>query len=332
MSQPEPIQPARPSQHPSKARKSKTKVDPTYLGPDDLIGEGDSRIVHDVLPTQDANDAFSKLKHDTAWQKMYHRTGEVPRLVAVQGTVAPDGTVPIYRHPADESPPLQTFDKTVDLLRKRCEKLVKHPLNHVLIQYYRNGEDNISEHSDKTLDIVRGSSIVNLSLGAMRTMTLRTKKVSTAIDIDNSASSGATLVEAQPRTIRRVRLPHNSLFVLGERTNASWLHAIKADKRPDCEKSQEETGFGGERISLTFRDIGTFIDPQKQTIWGQGATRKTKVGAQNILMGKEAEEVGERMIIGFGKENHLNDSEFDWKEVYGTGFDVVNFEIKAAGD
>jgi alkylated DNA repair dioxygenase AlkB len=50
----------------------------------------------------------------------------------------------------------------------------------VLIQLYRTGADYISEHSDKTIDVVRGSFIVNLSLGARRTMTLRTKKDATA--------------------------------------------------------------------------------------------------------------------------------------------------------
>lgn len=331
MSHPSPTPTAEPSRQPAKVKASKQKADLDYRGPGDTIGENDSSIVYDVLSTQDADEAFSALKSNTAWQKMYHRTGEVPRLVAVQGTVAPDGTIPIYRHPADESPPLQPFDSTVDWLRKHCEKIAKHPLNHVLIQYYRNGEDNISEHSDKTLDIVRGSSIVNLSLGAMRTMALRTKKPSQQSGVDESPRSPGTVVDGKPRIAQRVRMPHNSLFILGERTNANWLHSIKADKRPPSEKMQEELAFGGERISLTFRNIGTFIDPKKETIWGQGATCKTQVDAKKILEGKEAEDAGEQMIIGFGKENHLNDSEFSWQDVYGSGFDVVNFEIKVLG-
>ena len=49
-------------------------------------------------------------------------------------------------------------------------------MNHVLIQLYRSGKDCISEHSDKTIDVVPGSSIVNVSFGARRTMTLRKKK------------------------------------------------------------------------------------------------------------------------------------------------------------
>lgn len=48
------------------------------------------------------------------------------------------------------------------------EDALQHPVNHVLIQYYRSGNDYISEHSDKTIDVVRDSKIVNVSLGAER--------------------------------------------------------------------------------------------------------------------------------------------------------------------
>ncbi|KAK5942742.1 hypothetical protein PMZ80_005308 [Knufia obscura] len=314
---------------PKSRKKKKPKYDPTYLGPGDKIGEGDTSIVHDILSETKSDEAFLKLKKEVAWQKMCHRTGEVPRLVAVQGTVDTDGAMPIYRHPADESPPLLTFGSTVDDLRQACEEHVGHKLNHVLIQYYRNGEDNISEHSDKSLDIVRGSSIVNLSLGAMRTMTLRRKKTShpETSDAKQHPESG---VDGAPRLAQRIRLPHGSLFMLGARTNASWLHSIRADKRPESEKSEEELAFGGERISLTFRNISTFVNLRTQLIWGQGASAKTKAHARPILRGSEADQKGEEMIIGFGKENHLDDNSFDWQTVYGTGFDVVNFVVTTA--
>ena len=54
------------------------------------------------------------------------------------------------------------------MIRERVEKILQHPVNHVLIQYYRTGNDYISEHSDKTIDVIRGSKIVNVSLGAER--------------------------------------------------------------------------------------------------------------------------------------------------------------------
>lgn len=272
------------------------------------IGEGDSNIVHDVhLP----NESFDRIKAEVDWQKMYHLSGQVPRLVAVQGQRRSDGAIPIYRHPADESPPFQPFTSTVDEVRVAVEKILGHPLNHVLIQLYRDGQDRISEHSDKTLDIVRGSFICNVSLGAERVMVLRTK--TSASETEEGKESG--------RTSQRVPLPHNSLFVLGPKTNMRWLHGIRADKRPETTKSAEEQAYGGQRISLTFRHIGTFIDPVKNTIWGQGATIKTLEKARTVIHGDTTET--ERLISAFGQENRA--TEFDWDAVYGVGFDVVNF-------
>jgi hypothetical protein len=68
--------------------------------------------------------------------------GEVPRLVAVEGEVGEDGrfgtpfrlrtcvntslflySFPIYRHPADESPPLSAFSSTVSLIREHVQKV-----------------------------------------------------------------------------------------------------------------------------------------------------------------------------------------------------------------
>jgi nicotinamidase-related amidase/alkylated DNA repair dioxygenase AlkB/glutathione S-transferase len=272
------------------------------------IGEGDSRIMHNIdLPA----DAFERIQAEVQWQKMYHLSGLVPRLVAVQGQAQPDGAIPIYRHPADESPAFRPFTPAVDAVRATVERILGHPLNHVLIQLYRDGQDRISEHSDKTLDIVRGSFICNVSLGAERVMVLRTK---------TSASESAEGAESG-RTTQRVPLPHNSLFVLGQNTNMRWLHGIRADKRPDSTKSIAEQAYGGQRISLTFRQIGTYIEPATNTIWGQGAVSKTADQARPVI---HADAAGtERLIAAFGQENRA--TEFDWNAVYGEGFDVVNF-------
>ncbi|KAJ5749362.1 uncharacterized protein N7511_011058 [Penicillium nucicola] len=272
------------------------------------IGEGDSRIVHNIdLP----EDAFERLQAEVKWQKMYHLSGLVPRLVAVQGQAQADGAIPIYRHPADESPAFRPFTPAVDAVRATVERILGHPLNHVLIQLYRDGQDRISEHSDKTLDIVRGSFICNVSLGAERVLVLRTK-----------ASASKPAEGAEPgRTTQRVPLPHNSLFVMGQNTNMRWLHGIRADKRPDSAKSTAEQTYGGQRISLTFRHIGTYIEPATNKIWGQGAVGKTSDQARPVI---HADTAGtEQLIAAFGQENR--DTEFNWDAVYGEGFDVVNF-------
>jgi hypothetical protein len=247
---------------------------------------------------------------------MYHAAGEVPRLVAVQGTVGEDGSMPIYRHPSDQAPPLLPFSKHVNIVRKEAEQIIGHPLNHVLIQLYRDGKDYISEHSDKSLDIARGSSIVNASFGAQRTMRIRTKK--------GAASTNASqLKEAESqRTTQRIPMPHNSLFVLGLRTNQIWLHGINADKRLAADRNDEEKAYNGMRISLTFRNISTFLDKAETKIWGQGAKSKTKDEAHDVVNG-DAEETA-KMIKAFGVENHEGEA-FVWDEVYGQGFDVLHF-------
>ncbi|KAN0103992.1 hypothetical protein V8E52_011422 [Russula decolorans] len=284
-----------------------SKASVPALGVGDKIGEGDTYLVENVLPPELAEVVFEKLIKEVAWNVMHHRGGEVPRLVAVQGEIDASGNYPVYRHPADESPPLLAFSPTVSAIRTHVEHTLQHPVNHVLIQLYRTGADYISEHSDKTIDVVRGSRIVNLSLGSRRTMTLRTKK---------------------DRTTQRVSLPNNSLFVMGLETNAHWMHSVHTDKRPENTKDPAERG---PRISLTFRHIGTFLtllspSPSshagqdqaqvQQHIFGQGATGKTRAEARPVVHGGEE---ADRLLAAFGAENHQ--SEFDWEKAYGEEFD-----------
>ncbi|CCM06275.1 uncharacterized protein FIBRA_08525 [Fibroporia radiculosa] len=299
------------------------------------VGEGDSFLVLDFLPPDLADAVFEQLRGEVQWN--LSAGGPVPRLVAVEGEINPDGTCvsarlssipafhrptlctpplsyPIYRHPADESPPLLPFSPTVARIRRHVQDALQQPVNHVLIQHYRSGADYISEHSDKTVDVVRGSRIVNVSVGAQRVMTLRTKK-------------DAQRTPGDARAVQRVLLPHNSMFVLGPATNMRWLHGIRADKRPQHEKAGAECRAGGERISLTFRHIGTFLTPGEGYIYGQGAKSKTRDAARPVVRGgPEAEE----LLAAFGAENHA--SEFDWEVAYGEGSDVLHFSVFNSGD
>ncbi|RYP93622.1 hypothetical protein DL770_000254 [Monosporascus sp. CRB-9-2] len=278
--------------------------------------EGDTKVIYDVLPHPLADNIFEKIRDEVRWQRMSHQGGEVPRLVAVQGQVDHEGNMPIYRHPADESPPLFPFSPTVLEIKNVIEDKLGHPLNHVLIQFYRDGNDYISEHSDKTLDIAKDSFIANVSLGAERTMVLRTKR----------QPKGKSVAESEPaadelkRQVQRARLPHNSLCKMGLVTNMRWLHGIRQDKRLQREKSAEELAYDGGRISLTFRRIATFLDRDSRLIWGQGAAGKTKAEAHEVINGQTPDAV--RMLQAFGRENQSTD--FDWDEFYGAGFDVLH--------
>lgn len=301
------------------ARMAEQPSAPVFTKP---ICEGDTTIILNALSPSLASDAFERLLKEVSWAGMSRMGGEVPRRIAVQGDVDSEGNMPVYRHPADESPPLLPFSPTVEAIKNEIETHLGHPLNHVLIQHYRSGNDYISEHSDKTLDIVPGSYIANVSLGAERTMVFRTKRPARNHTTVSSPHKDATPTPPPPgRQTERAPLPHNSLCRMGLQTNMRWLHAIRQDKRLEKEKSPAELSHNGERISLTFRHIGTFLDSTQTKIWGQGAVSKSKDFPGEVINGQDHAETV-KLLQAFGAEN--NSSEFDWQSKYGGGFNVLH--------
>lgn len=99
--------------------------------------------------------------------------------------------------------------------------------NGVLLNRYRDGRDAIGRHTDREDDLVPGSPIVGVSLGATRTMRIR---------------------PAGGRAADEVRLPLRDGSVL-------LMHG-------DCQRAlthevRREPDVAGERISLTFRAVMT---------------------------------------------------------------------------
>ncbi|MFN3197985.1 MAG: isochorismatase family protein [Bradymonadia bacterium] len=256
------------------------------------IGAGDSAVMYGVLSSDLAETAFDDLMAEIDWQDMVHRGSPVPRRMAIQATVEHDRT-PLYRHPADEQPVLTPWTPTVEKLKIAAERRLGQRLNHALIQLYPDGYSHIGVHADKTLDIERGSAVVNLSLGATRMMVLKDK------------ASGAT---------RQVEMPHNSLFVLGWRTNRLFQHGIKPDKRTEGERPASALIQGGARISLTFRTVSTFIEADG-SISGQGAPKPGFEGRPWAVQ-------RDQLSRAFGLENRTPD--FDWDAEYGQGFDILD--------
>jgi nicotinamidase-related amidase/alkylated DNA repair dioxygenase AlkB len=305
-------------------RKRKVQAESTIKRQTDqpLFGVGkeeessSSSIQYDLVAPDRLDGLFRRLKEEVTWRKMHHQTGEVPRLVSCQGTTTPEGDQPVYRHPSDETIALLPWTTTVDEIRQAAEVIAGHELNHALIQLYRAGTDFISEHSDKTLDICPGSFIVNASFGAERVMRLRTKRT------QNAPIPAPTEPPSQTRTTHRIRLPHNSALLMSLETNAQYLHSINADKRPESELTPAEKAYDGQRISLTFRQIGTFLDAESEIIWGQGATGKEREDARRVVAG-DADEV-EKLVKGFGKENATG--EIRWEEWYSGGSDVLHLK------
>jgi hypothetical protein len=133
-----------------------------------VYGSNDSFLILDILPKDVADKLFYDLHDEVKWNTMRQKGKRVPREVSIQGTITienGDEYEPLYRHPADEQPELYSWTPTALRIKERIEEVIQQKINHALIQYYKNGKDNIGEHSDKTLDILHGSNIVNYSLG-----------------------------------------------------------------------------------------------------------------------------------------------------------------------
>jgi nicotinamidase-related amidase len=322
----------------------------------DTFGEGDSKVLFDFIPAAERaamEVSFTKILHEVQWCTMHNRGKAVPRLIAIQGLVDPvTGAQPLYRHPADEQPALVPFTPTVNRIREYIGEKLGQRFNHVLIQYYRDGKDNIGEHSDKTLDIQHGAAIVNYSLGVTRTMILKRKHAprpaqattttaaeeATAVPENgtegDAAGSGGVYQPGGVHEHQRVTMRDNSLFVLGAETNRKWLHSIRTDKRPPFEKYPDESSFteasdataGGVaeyvgRISFTFRTIATCLQADG-TITGQGAPASSDESPRS---GGDTEEEAMAMLTAFSRENHWYD--YTWDELYGRGFRCLNFRI-----
>jgi alkylated DNA repair dioxygenase AlkB len=117
--------------------------------------------------------------------------------------------------------------------------------NHVIATRYRDGDDAIGWHCDKMQDIVPGSPILSLSLGAERDLQLRPVAVS-APDTDDDATTITPVITTQ--TLR-----HGDLFVLGPETNRQMQHCVPP--LPPRASSQPPQA----RISLVFRHIQTEV-------------------------------------------------------------------------
>jgi alkylated DNA repair dioxygenase AlkB len=302
------------------------------------LGAGDTSLVLDFLPADEASAIFAALLphqavYDEAfmqvcdeaavnehckvrWQEMYYHGQPVPRLVCIQAKLNRDGARPMYRHPVDSQPSIYELSPAVQRVVEGATNAFGYQFNHVLIQLYRSGQDSISPHTDKTLDIAHGTPIVNVSFGASRSFLMRSKsKLACGTGRDTS---------------QNVALLHNSALSFGLETNRLFTHQIEADKRSEGQRRSDERSWGGVRVSLTLRVVATFQRPDGR-LYGQGARHKTEEALDQAIAAGQTEaglavevgllELSEQMAEAFRQEN--KDPDFDWKTNYGDGFDLL---------
>lgn len=224
------------------------------------LGAGDSFLIAHFLTSDEAIAALHALLPDelggsgeVRWMQMYGKDGRpFARLKSTQADLE-QAAVPIYRYPTNNQYACETeaWSRSVSPLKDRVAAVCGQSINHCVGNLYRNDQDFIGPHKDKMLDIMEGSAIASLSLGAARPMVLEHE-------------------DGEQKQV--VPLRHGSLFIIGPQTNLYWKHSIP-QHQIRC----------GPRVSLTLRHMATFMDMSTGAIHGQGASWTPASGLPRTL-------------------------------------------------
>ena len=197
------------------------------------VADGDLRLYPHLFSAEESARLLDDLKQEIDWKSeritMFGRSLALPRLTAWFGDLGMRYT---YSGIAVES---AGWTPTLLRIRARVEEVSMSRFNSVLLNYYRDGRDSVSWHSDDEPELGRDPVIGSVSLGSERPFQLRHR---TADDVA-SASTG------EPASGRlTLDLPNGSYLEMGPGMQRNWAHRLP--KRPR---------LTGERINLTFRTI-----------------------------------------------------------------------------
>ncbi len=137
-----------------------------------------------------------------------------------------------------DTPP-RPIPKCLDDLRFSTEAATGYKFTHCLVNYYANGADSISYHSDDERFLGTLPSIASFSLGSRRDFLMKHKPIAP----DNNA--------APPPETKPIKMPLGSgdMILMKGRTQANWLHSIP--------KRTGKNADDGGRINITYRKATT---------------------------------------------------------------------------
>ena len=174
----------------------------TWMSPD----EGD-RLLRELITSMPWQEVAIRARDKTVVQ---------PRLTAWAGDLP-------YRYSGQTLEPRSPPPALIDVWQRIAEA-TGVAYNHAVLNYYRNGSDNMGMHADDEVELGRNPTIAALSLGAERKFVLRPK--------------------GKKRYWVTYRLAHGSLLVMRGTLQHKWYHGVP--KQPAAERP---------RINLTMRQL-----------------------------------------------------------------------------
>jgi len=176
----------------------------------------DLLLLDNFISKEESDFYYTTLLKQTQWHEyempMYNKVVTAPRMVSWYGDT--DRT---------ELNPQQKWSKELLTMRQRVENETALKFNSVLLNLYRNGNDGVGWHSDKTISTNKDLNIASVTFGETRLFRLRHKFMKHIAQIE-------------------IPLHHGSLLLMAGSTNSYWEHQVPKTSRNVLP-----------RINLTFR-------------------------------------------------------------------------------
>lgn len=178
----------------------------------------DLLLIDNFFVKEEADNYYTSLLNETSWHEyempMYDKVVTAPRMVSWYGETSRP----------ERKPNLNWSPQLLDI-RERVENETQLKFNAVLLNLYRNGNDGVGWHSDKTSSVNKDMNIASVTFGDTRMFRLRHKFMKHLPQIE-------------------IPLYHGSFLLMAGSTNTYWEHQVPKTTRNVLP-----------RINLTFRQV-----------------------------------------------------------------------------
>ncbi|KAF1842746.1 DNA repair family protein [Cucurbitaria berberidis CBS 394.84] len=253
------------------------------------------------IPSSIAAGVFEFLRHELPFYRVQYNINRggaqtqvnTPRFTTVFGVdetsrFASDGSlvdtmsgkqIEANRYKCKPRPIPQCLDE----LRQITEGTTGETFNFCLVNYYADGKDSISYHSDDERFLGPNPAIASFSLGAKRDFLMKHKPI--------PPKEGEVVEE--PKQIKLSLRPGDMVLMRGK-TQANWLHSIPKRAGPEAGKG---------RINITFRKamVKGGTENYYQYNVGVGGVYKWDAKLEKMVPWDEA--AGEAEASGNGTQN-----------------------------
>lgn len=182
------------------------------------VPDADLLLINNFFSKEESDYYYTTLLHQTQWHEydmpMYDKIVTAPRMISWYSDANLHGSESSKNWPAE-----------LEVIRERIKKETHIQFNAVLLNLYRNGEDGVGWHSDKTKSSNKDMDIASVTFGETRMFRLRHKF---------------------RKEIPQIEIPlhHGSFLLMAGTTNSFWQHQVPKTSRDVLP-----------RINLTFRRI-----------------------------------------------------------------------------